>query len=369
MMKRLLALFLCALLLCASACAAVYDAEPMTLLTPEEVDLTDVREVDGRLVGEIHLPASVGNIRLMLDCPMPRPLTETRQLTVAYRKITKKELEKAVKSIGQSTKGAELRQFVSDPLTRMVSFEVERELSTPPYLPQPDAVERVETQRAKEIMRSLAAALDVSLCEELIAWKRNVPYEGNPAASTLVAKIQEENRRQFVQTERKFGRDGTDDITLLYAMYELEGLPVMFQYYWSDGRDAYGASSELYAAVNDEGRLVQASLWGVPVIQDTHTLSLPQRDWQTLVREWVAACYWPGSHLEDVTQESELYGEITDFGTYEVITRLASCWVGREEYRLEPGWYGVIEQRVLSDDSLAGQRLAYAAAVDLKRVF
>lgn len=367
-MKRLLTLFLCALLLCASASAAVYEAEPMTLLTPEDIDLSDVREVDGRLVGEIHLPASVGNVRLMLDCPLPEPLTETRQLKVAYRKITKKELEKAVKSIGQSTKGAELRQFVSDPLTRMVSFEVEHGLSTPPYLPQPDAVESPETERAKEITRALADALDVSLSEELIAWKRNVPYQGNPAASTLVEKIREENRREFVAVERKCGRDGTDDITLLHAMYELEGLPVMYQYYWSDGRDAYGASSELYAAVNDEGRLVQASLWGVPVIQDAQTISLPQRGWQTLVREWVAACYWTASHLDDVTQESELYGEITDFGTYEVITRLAPCWVGREKYRLEPGWYGVIQQRVLSDHSLDSQTLAYASAVDMRRV-
>lgn len=367
-MKRLLALFLCALLLCASASAAVYEAEPMTLLTPEDVDLSDVQEVDGRLVGEIRLPASMGNVRLLLDCPLPEPLTETRQLTVAYRKITKKELEKAVKSIGQSTKGAELHQFVSDPLTRMVSFEVERNLSTPPYLPQPDTVESPETERAREIMRALAAALDVSLCEELIAWKRNVPYQGNPAASTLVEKIREENQRQFLEAERKSGRDGTDDITLLHAMYELEGLPVMFQYYWSDGRDAYGASSELYAAVNDEGRLVQASLWGVPVIQDAQTIRLPQRDWQTLVREWVAACYWTNSHLDDVTQESELYGEITDFGTYDVITRLAPCWVGREKYRLEPGWYGVIEHRVLSDHSLDLQSLAYASAVDMRRV-
>lgn len=367
-MKRLYALVLCALLLCASARAAVYEAEPMTLLTPEDVDLSDVREADGRLTGEIHLPASVGNVRLMLDCPVPEPLAEAHKLTVAYRKITKKELEKAIQSIGQSTKGAELRQFVSDPLSRMVSFEVERNLSTPPSLPQPDAPERTETERAKQIMRDLAAALDVSLCEELIAWKRNVPYQGNPAASTLAAKMQEESRRRFVQTERKSGRNGTDDITLLHAMYELEGLPVMYQYYWSDGRDAYCASSELYAAANDEGRLVQASLWGVPVIEDAQAISLPQRDWQTLVREWVAACYWPGSHLDEVTQESELYGEITDFGTYEVITRLAPCWVGREKFRLEPGWYGVIERRVLSDHSLDSQNLAYASAVDMSRI-
>jgi len=52
-----------------------------------------------------------------------------------------------------------------------------------------------------------------------------------------------------------------------------------------------------------------------------------------------------------------------------VITRLAPCWVGREKNTLDPGWYGIIEQRLLSDDSAIYERLQYVSAADFARVF
>ena len=48
------------------------------LCSPEEVDVSGVQEINGRLVGEIALPESAGHIRLMVDCPVPEPFTAGR---------------------------------------------------------------------------------------------------------------------------------------------------------------------------------------------------------------------------------------------------------------------------------------------------
>lgn len=49
------------------------------LCSPEEVDVSGVQEINGRLVGEIALPESAGHIRLMVDCPVPEPFTAQQQ--------------------------------------------------------------------------------------------------------------------------------------------------------------------------------------------------------------------------------------------------------------------------------------------------
>ena len=55
------------------------------------------------------------------------------------------------------------------------------------------------------------------------------------------------------------------------------------------------------------------------------------------------------------------------YPSYEVLTDLHPCWVGREAYRLELGWCYRTETRVVSDDSLDGigfgllRRKRYAA--------
>ena len=55
------------------------------------------------------------------------------------------------------------------------------------------------------------------------------------------------------------------------------------------------------------------------------------------------------------------------YPSYEVLTDLRPCWVGREAYRLEPGWCYRTETRVISDDSLDGIGFGYCAVSDMRR--
>ena len=51
-----------------------------------------------------------------------------------------------------------------------------------------------------------------------------------------------------------------------------------------------------------------------------------------------------------------------------MLTDLRPCWVGREAYRLEPGWCYRTETRMVSDDSLDAIGFGYCAVSDMQRV-
>lgn len=77
------------------------------LCSPEEVDVSGVQEINGRLVGEIALPESAGHIRLMVDCPVPEPFTAQQQavLTVRYQEVTKGDLSAAIEAARAEREG------------------------------------------------------------------------------------------------------------------------------------------------------------------------------------------------------------------------------------------------------------------------
>ena len=55
---------------------------------PEEVDLSQVQEIDGRLKGEILLPSregDSGSYRLLVDCPVPQGFSAKQQVRLLYR--------------------------------------------------------------------------------------------------------------------------------------------------------------------------------------------------------------------------------------------------------------------------------------------
>lgn len=97
-------------------------------------------------------------------------------------------------------------------------------------------------------------------------------------------------------------------------------------------------------------------------------MALPQRTWQETLQLWAANAFWPMSTLDEAVEKNTLYGDIVHYPSYEVLTDLHPCWVGREAYRLEPGWCYRTETRVVSDDSLDGIGFGYCAVSDMQRV-
>ena len=350
---------------------------------PEDVDLSQVREENGRLVGEILLPSAtpIGEhkAKLLIDCPVPGafPQAQQQKLSVEYKKITKDMLKAAIEAIGQSTKGGELYQFLNDSLNRHVSFEKERGLSSDFWVRHTTNdvsahPKRRELLAARQTLRSLLEALGAQASEAFLPARRNTVDEAlsfSLTHSSCAMELYELSQKGFLRNEARDGRDGSDTLSFAQACYALDGLPVMYQYSWKQGRDCYGACSSASVAVDDTGALVQARVEGVPVVKRAEPLAVPGRSWQELIRLWVANDYWPGSCYEDVTYEDALFGEVTNYATYEVLTAFEPCWVGREKHCLEPGWYTLVEQRVAKDDSLNHTSLGYVAATDMERIF
>ncbi len=345
------------------------------LCSPEEVDVSDVQEINGRLVGEIVLPESAGHIRLMVDCPVPEPFTAQQQavLTVRYQKVTKDDLSAAIEAAGQSVKGGKLEQYYhDDPLNRHVSFSWDgedcnfsvyerfaRDLAGHPNLREMEA----SVALARELMERLGAGIS----EDFLYARRNTVPEklagtfsltGNSCAPELYSLIEQEHARN----------GGADDKTLVRGCYELLGLPVMDQYYWEDGGDRYGAKSGFACVVRDDGPLAALAVEGMPVVEEAEPMALPQRTWQETLQLWAANAFWPMSTLDEAVEKNTLYGDIVHYPSYEVLTDLRPCWVGREAYRLEPGWCYRTETRVVSDDSLDAIGFGYCAVSDMRRV-
>lgn len=378
-LQRILAL---GLTLCALFGFSAAMAEDERFCSPDEVNLSQVKEENGRLVGEILLPqtgvAGGHQARLLIDCPVPQPFPENMQkrLTVEYQKITKDMLEKAIEAIGQSAEGGTLHQYVTDSLNQTVSFEREHELSsswarwtTNDLSGHPHQAEMLA---ARDMLRGLLGELGIEASEAFLPARRNLFEENLYYSLTQFDRAQEmfeESKRFFLAQERKYGRSGEDDLTLVHAFYELNGLPVMFQYYWTRSGERYGAVSGASLAVRDDGTLEQCRIEGLPIIKGSAPCVVPDRSWEEMLRLWVANAYWPASCTEDITYEDDLLGEMTNYATYEVLTTFEPCWVGQEAFYLEPGWYTLTERRVAKDDSLDYTSLGYVTAADMERVF
>lgn len=108
------------------ALAELYDENgDLIWCTPEEADLSQVREENGRLVGEILIPESDGQPHVLkIDCHVPQGFTEEQQvkLHVSYRNITKKELAAAMKEKGQKVSTDHMGQYRSGWATRCLWY-------------------------------------------------------------------------------------------------------------------------------------------------------------------------------------------------------------------------------------------------------
>lgn len=376
-MKRLLAIVLALLVGLAAlpALGELYDENgDLIWCTPEEVDLSQVREENGRLVGEILIPESDGQPHILkIDCPVPQEFTEEQQvkLHVSYCNITKQELAAAMKAMGQKASSDEMGQYRSSWATRCLWYRAgggERNgagFTYPSVMPgyqNPD--HPTEVAQAMESLNTLAEKMNLPLDGPSISAARNVPED----FLRFYSPSQYSSDWYENQYQRLTDLLGREDITLLEAGYQLYGLPVMRQFAWKEKNEIYGETSAMECIFRDDGTLLDLSIYSVPVVESREAITLPDMDWQEFLRQFVSQCYWPNQTAVDVLNTDSLHTEpYTVFAGYDVITSIQPCWIGQEKQTLEPGWNVTYVRCIMKDDSISGWCQKSMTAAQLKK--
>ena len=381
MSKRIIAM-VCALALCVSMLGtALAQPEPYNepRCKPEEVDLSDVREENGRLVGVLHLPESpylLGEVRI--DCPLPEafPAEQAQTLNVAYKSMGKKGLAAAMKAIEQSTKAGALHEW-SDKDQFFVNYSL-WEMNAEPW--SFAAYQLIDASfdddpacadtysQAKGITRTLLSQLGATVYEPLLHANR---YDAEHAVRNQYACYSNADSQyqraleSFRQNAKKF-KHTEGGMTMVSGLFELYGLPVMPEYSWKQGGDLMGASSQFSATVSDDGELRLFELWGLPTVESAEPLTLPTHTWQEMIAR--VACGWWLGNPNTETQECTDYltGEpYTCYPIYAVITEIRPCWIGYERGTLVPGYYMNVEERTVDGDKLISVWSSYGDAETL----
>lgn len=350
-MKRMLLVCLAVALFCVLPARA--EDNPLWC-GPEEVDVSSVLEENGRLVGEIGIPQGEKDpYVLRIDCPLPKTFTEKQQakLHVSYRDIGTKDLQNAMKTIGQTADADQMQGYKDGWANRWLRYSAKKTEEGysffQPYLmpgwQNPDAAP------AMEKLTALAGQLDISLDLGTMVAARN------RAEDCLAYCSASQNSSGWYQEIYQSYGKMQGDVFLLNARYRLYGMPVQPQFSWKAGNDGYAASSHMECAVGADGTLLEAEISGVPVVENTEPIALPKRSWQEIVKLCVSQGYWPNSTARDIQVENDpLYGSYTVYAAYDTITAIEPCWIGREKQRLEPGWSFRGVSRVMKDNSVCG---------------
>lgn len=371
-MKRLLLIVLIAML----GLAALPASAEMSWCAPEQVDLSQVKEENGRLIGEILISESDGRPHLLrIDCPVPAKFTEEQQakLHVSYRVISKKELAAAMKALGQKVSADDMGQYRGGWATRCLWYkngggEVNGDgLSYPRVMPGYRNEERLtEVAQAVDKLKALAEELSIPLDWQSLSAVRSTPQD--------FLRFYSPTERDSGWYQREFQRLadtlGTDDITLMEAGYRLYDLPVLRQFAWKEQGDVHGETSAMECAVGDNGTILDLNIYGVPVVESAEPITLPAMDWQELLRQFVSQCYWPNWASEDEQHTETICPEpYTVFAGYDIITSIEPCWVGQEKQCLEPGWNVTYISHVMKDDSIRSWQQKCLRAIDLSKAW
>ena len=361
-MMRLFSALLCLMLLFTGAALA----EDARLYTPEEIDLSNVKAVDGRLVGEVHLP-KISKLPLKIDCPIPAEFTaeQSQRITVDYRKITKQQLQKALKDLGipADDKAGTFGQFLHNP-DRIVWYEqgdfryvasfalgnalwARKVLSDEQHTPALSA--------AKETVGRIIDAFDSAAYAPLLSaehYAEHLVWPYGTSSSTSDEKLKALAIRSFTENRENYGPVG-DDVYVVYGLYNVLGLPVLPNATYMSGSDKYGYTQDFSAVLRADGSLLAIEINCLPIPKSSEPITLPERSWEELLRLWIAGCFSGYTDGESYVYQDDIFGEVTTYATYCVLTELTPCFITTEKARLAPGYQAAIELRVQRDDSLA----------------
>jgi len=328
-MRRFLALLLCGLLmlsLCSAACAEGG-------YRPEDVDVSDVREEDGRLIGTIHLPE--GDVAV--DCAVPTAWTADQQarLQISRRAVTVKEFAAALAAIGVTADEKHMESYLS-PEDTVVTYQLEEyhklHVSCNPF-----------AEASPELSVKVKDAL-VALNEQL-----NCPID----VESFIAK-------PLLLDGKAVGVEGE-------MLYQVQGWPVSRELVDVD----VASGSYICLSMLMDGQVIHASVNGLPVVESREDAPLPDTTWQERLKGFILN--------NPVTYQGMFAGTIEvldDEGKSKVvpsviescITDISPCWVSRKGSILEPGCRVILQEHLSYDDSMFVNKTWYTL-VDLKTIW
>lgn len=260
-MKRLISLLL-ALMLCAALPLTSLAEEretdspffQTTVWKPEDVDVSGVQEVNGRLMGVVKLPAvdwrELPTAELRVDCPLPTDFIEEQQVTlhVSYQKITTKQLLTAMEDVlgEKPAKDCGSGYAYNDRQTHVVCYIADNGLDSYGWWKesaqarlQNDPAYDVQYEQARDGVRQIIEHFGGNVNEGVFhATRRDAEHMilGSDTYASNAVDVKANERASFDEHEKTAGRT-TCEYTMVKGLYELRGLPVMDQYYWRNGSD------------------------------------------------------------------------------------------------------------------------------------
>lgn len=230
-MKRLISLLL-ALVLCAVVPVASLADEQEKLDSPffqttdwkpEDVDVSGVEEVNGRLVGVVKLPATdwreLPTAELRVDCPVPTDFTDEQRVTlhVSHQKIIKKQLMEAIEAtLGQKpAKDCGSGYAYNDRQTHVVCYVAENDLDN--YCRWKESAEArltnelaydAQYEQAREKVRQIIEHFGGIVNEGVFhATRRDAEHMilGSDTYASNAADVRANERASFDEYEKKAG--------------------------------------------------------------------------------------------------------------------------------------------------------------------
>lgn len=316
-----------ALLLPLSACAAP---------AGDEIALGE----DGHITGQI---TSDRGVPIELDLSLPASAPPDQALTVEYRRFTKRELQKALRAIGQSDEG----DLFADQTGCGYSGRWKEEASAP--------VSHEEAARqAVEIGHALFAELGVDVAKMPRSVGR--PYEWDDSKQPYWHGMSEPEamsayyEAQFYSPRRKRTRPEQGEYTVVDFDVLLDSVPVVpccaYPAGYADEPDAQiGFSTTASVTVSDSGALVRFNLSYIPVVLSRSPLETPLPTWREAIE---AACRKCPDTLEEYTFFNENIGmEVTHYAERPILTGLICRYETVTEFEWVPVWVPSFSHEVL----------------------
>lgn len=329
MMRRFLAWLLCGLLmlsLCSAACAEEG-------YRPEDVDISDVREEDGRLIGTIHLPE--GDVSV--DCAIPAVWTEDQQarLRISRRAVTVKEFAAALAAIGVTADDEAMEYYPDAPDTK-VAYQAEAYKGL-----------QVDGRSSAEAWPELSAKVK----EAIIALSEQLGCPMDAESFTA---------RPLLREGKAVGVEGE-------MLYQVQGWPVARELVDGD----ISSLSCVSLSMLTDGQVIRAAVYGLPVVESREDAPLPDASWQERLKGFVLG--------NPVTYQGLFVGTIgvlDDAGESKVvpyvpescITDISLFWVSRKDSILEPGCRVALQEQLKDSNEVFVKESWYTLA-DLKKIW